>query len=376
MQDAAGGHREMRQYGRIYDASAPWRAAHLARGGGCTLCCSCSRRRFKHSSSPVGPSTELSRASAQSPPLGLLGLVLVLVITAVAVAALVAMPLLLLLLLLRTRVGPKARSAMARQWPGSGQAGASLDQSQARREAGGRQAGGSRGARCANGKGRGVAMCGGAWRAFLCFFFLSCFSSLCFLSASSSESLLSLLSELLSRSRFFFSFFSFLSFFAFCGAGAHRCWAMRQLEGHAAAGAWPQRAQAGTGGHRRAQAGWPGGLCGEAPASRPKFETGGRVPFRAYASCACSRRRCCQRLLLAAAARLVWPAPAAAPPASVVAAAAAVAAPQLCVPRLRACVSSPQEEPGRGSAATHQGRWWLERIVVHADLPSGLCDPG
>ena len=51
-------------------------------------------------------------------------------------------------------------------------------------------------------------------RAFLCFFFFSCFSSLCFLSTSSSESLLSLSSELLSLSRFFFSFFSF---FSFCG---------------------------------------------------------------------------------------------------------------------------------------------------------------
>ena len=59
-----------------------------------------------------------------------------------------------------------------------------------------------------------MAMCGGAWRAFLCFFFLSCFSSLCFLSASSSESLSLSLSELLDRSRFFFSFFSF---FSFCG---------------------------------------------------------------------------------------------------------------------------------------------------------------
>jgi len=51
----------------------------------------------------------------------------------------------------------------------------------------------------------------------LCFFFLSCFSSLCFLSASSSESLSESLSELLSRSRFFFSFFSF---FSFCGREA------------------------------------------------------------------------------------------------------------------------------------------------------------
>ena len=56
-----------------------------------------------------------------------------------------------------------------------------------------------------------------ARRAFLCFFFLSCFSSLCFLSASSSESLSESLSELLSRSRFFFSFFSF---FSFCGGEA------------------------------------------------------------------------------------------------------------------------------------------------------------
>lgn len=54
-------------------------------------------------------------------------------------------------------------------------------------------------------------------RAFLCFFFFSCF-----LSAVSSESLLSLLSVLLSRSRLFF--FSFFSFFAFCGAGARRSW--------------------------------------------------------------------------------------------------------------------------------------------------------
>ena len=162
----------MRQYGRIYDASAPWRAAHLARGGGCTLCCSCSRRRFKHSSSPVGPSTELSRASAQSPPLGFLG-------SSLSSSSLLWPSL------------PSSRcrfffsffscargwdQRLAQQWPGNGQAAARREQALINHKPGGRQAGGRREARA--GQGAQTARVA-AWRCVAVRGVPSCASSSC-----------------------------------------------------------------------------------------------------------------------------------------------------------------------------------------------------